>query len=148
MKAVLLYLALVGIPVLAVLGILQLGRGLTAPIAVAGTWNIEKNSPITNDSSCSALPISSDKPVLTITQSGSHLQLMFNDTDRTTLTGELHEQTISTANTPSQGQDAIGLEARVDRQAEPDSLQGVLTFRECPSRKAVTFTATHQNPVP
>jgi hypothetical protein len=147
MKKVLLYLILVGIPVLAVLGILQLGRGLTAPIAVAGTWNIEKNSPLTTVSTCGALPISSDKPALTIIQAGSHLQLRFNDKDSTTLTGELHEQTISTTTTPSQSQPAIRLEAGVNRQPEPDSMQGVLTFTQCPSQPAVTFTAMHQDAV-
>jgi hypothetical protein len=146
MKAILLYLVLVGVPILVVLGILQLGRGLTAPIAVAGTWSIEKTSQIANDGSCGALPISSDGPALTITQSGSHVQLMFNDKDRTTLAGELHEKTISTAtNTSDQGADAIRLEATVDRQIEPTSLQGVLSFAHCP-QAAVTFTALHQKP--
>lgn len=147
MKAVLLYVVLVGIPVLVVLGILQLGRGLTAPIAVSGTWSIDKSSLGTNASPCGALPISSDKPALTITQSGPHLQLRFNDRDSTTLTGELHEQTISTINTGNQSQPAIRLEASVDRQTEPDSMQGVLNFTPCPSHTAVTFTAIHQDAV-
>jgi hypothetical protein len=40
MKTVLLYLGLVGLPLLGVLGILQVGRGLTAPPAFGGTWRL------------------------------------------------------------------------------------------------------------
>lgn len=148
MKTVLLYLLLVGVPVLLVLGILELGRDLTAPIAVGGVWNIEKSATDPNEPPCGAVPLGSDSPALTIAQSGSHLQIVFNDANRTTLTGELREQTISTASAPSQGADAIQLEARVDRQTDPHSLQGSLTFAQCPSRPALTFSATHQKLAP
>lgn len=40
MKSVLLYVALVGIPLLGVLGILQAGRALVPPPAFAGTWRV------------------------------------------------------------------------------------------------------------
>lgn len=42
MKSALLYVALVGLPVLGVLGVVRLGGLITPPAAVGGTWRMER----------------------------------------------------------------------------------------------------------
>ncbi len=41
MKSVLLYLILVGVPVLGVLGVLRLGEQIVPPAAIGGRWQVE-----------------------------------------------------------------------------------------------------------
>ena len=43
MKPILLYLILVGLPVLGIFGLLRAGQKLSAPISLFGTWNAQLN---------------------------------------------------------------------------------------------------------
>src|SRR5437867_885313 len=94
MRPVLLYMFLVGVPVLAVSGNLRVGERLRPPIFVGGTWNIEQTANTGTDFSCGDSLISPNRTVLTISQSGSHLTLMLNDENRTTFAGEIRDASI------------------------------------------------------
>lgn len=152
MRLILLYLFLVGMPILGVLAILRLGENLTPPVSVGGAWNIEISSQTGDNLACSNPLMSSQQPILTISQSGPRLLLIFNDPARTTLIGEIHEATI-TARTPGHGANATAdetarlyLEARVDRQTEPDRLQGTFAFSsQCSLQTMMSFTALRQH---
>jgi hypothetical protein len=153
MKWVGLYLALVGIPILGVLGILRLGENLTPPISVGGAWSVEVSPPIAGDPACGNPLIQSLPPVLTISQSGPHLQLTLNDPERTTLAGEIRGETVTaeavvsgTGNEAHASEDAAptSLAASVDRQADPSRLRGVLITTRCSLRTEMPFTAVRQ----
>ncbi len=153
MKSIFLYAFLVGVPILGLLGILRLGEGLTPPVSVGGAWSVEVSSQtVVDDSACGNSLIHSDQPVLSISQSGPRLLLTFNNAEKTTLAGEIHDVTITagvgpeSAPTAAKASDddvgAIHLEASLDRQTEPDRLLGALTLTEC--HTTAPFTAVRQ----
>jgi hypothetical protein len=84
---ILAYGTLVGLPLLVLIGVLQRGRGLTAPVAVAGAWVIQSDAARTL-CKCSAM---------TIAQSGPKLIITLDDAQRTSLTGEVDQQRIVAA---------------------------------------------------
>ena len=133
-RVALLYLSLVGLPVLGILGLLQVGQTLSAPISLAGTWNAQLNPD--SESTAAKSGLLPQPMVLTITQSGPDVILVFDDNQQTTLVGKIqgatidatalrHERTTATyaadfRNTPS------SFRASIDWQAEPRRLVGVL----------------------
>jgi len=134
MRVVLLYLALVGLPVLGILGLLQVGQTLSAPISLAGTWNAQLSP---DGESIAADPGLLPRPmVLTITQSGSNVILVFDDNQRTRLAGKIQGTTINAAAlrpdgaaatlTADFGNSARSFRANIDWGAEPRRLVGVL----------------------
>jgi hypothetical protein len=155
MKLVFLYLSLVAIPLAGVVGILRLGETLTPPTSIGGAWRIEANPPEAGEPACGlSLSLWVQQPVLTISQSGSHLLLTLNNQQSTTLVGEIEGATVvadesvsrrrAQANAAEAQAAAAHLEASVDRQAEPGRLQGVLTTTQCSRRTVIPFTAIRQ----
>jgi len=143
MKAVLQYVVLVGIPVLIVVGLLQIGEHfLRAPASVGGAWELELMPQSVNDLSCGDLPFQADQPVLTISQSGPQLRLSFNDEHHTTLAGQLKDLTITAeVVAPSRpAESPLALRATVDRQTEPNRFQGTLTAAPCGTTLSLTAT--------
>jgi hypothetical protein len=139
MKSVLLYLVLVGLPVLGILGLLRVGQTLSAPISLAGTWTAQLSLPDLDSSTGGPGRHPSQPMVLTITQSGSHVVLMFDDDQRTTLVGKIQGATIDAATLAHHGGTAAiyasdfgsiprSFRASIDRQAEPHRLVGVLVM--------------------
>jgi len=134
MRVVLLYLGLVGLPVLGILGLLQVGQTLSAPISLAGTWNAQLSP---KSEATAAGPGLLPRPmVLTITQSGSDVIVVFDDDQRTTLVGKIQGATIdasairqdgTTANDAADfGNIPRSLRASIDWRADPRRLVGVL----------------------
>lgn len=142
---------LVGVPVLAVSGVLRVGERLRPPIFVGGTWNIEQAA---RDSLCGDSLINPNRTVLTISQSGSHLTLTLNDEYRTTFAGVIRDATItatlargaSDALVDAQGLSAasIQLHATVERENGLDRLLGALLFFDCPTSTVTSFSAQRQ----
>jgi len=136
MKAFLHYIVLVGIPVLSVIVFLQIGENsLTAPASVGGKWQLE---PILAEGNqvCTDFLFNDEEPRLSISQSGVYLALSFNDEQQTTLSGMLTERTL-TAETSE-----VSLMATIDRDAEPDRLEGTLTIASCET--TLSLSATRQ----
>jgi len=136
MRVALLYLGLVGLPVLGILGLLQVGRTLSAPISLAGTWNAQLGP--NSDSTASGPGLLAEPMVLTIKQSGSHVILVFDDNQRTTLVGKIQGGTIDATALRHDGTTATyaadfgntprSFRASIDCQAEPNRLAGVLVI--------------------
>lgn len=151
MKLVLVYLFLVGMPLAGVIGILRIGETLTPPIAVGGVWRLEVSPPAGDEPACDDPLLQSTPPVLTISQSGPHLRLSFNDAGRTTLVGEIRGETVTAeavgagsvaeANASEGAAVSTSLEARIDPQTAPGRLRGVLTSTQCSRRIEQPFTA-------
>jgi len=86
-KAILLYLALVGLPVLGVAGILRLGSRLEAPPDIGGTWRAAFAPAAQLVPPCVELP--PDAAAFDVAQSGVHVSVTLNDASRTRLDGKL-----------------------------------------------------------
>jgi hypothetical protein len=83
------YILLVGIPLLALFGIVDRGRKSRAPISVAGDWRMTANFSALAGEPCSELLAGMNDPILKISQSGSRLVLTFDDPERITLAGKI-----------------------------------------------------------
>ena len=155
-RPVLLYLVLVGIPILGILGLLQFGQTLSAPISVAGTWNAQLSLPDQLDSAAGDPLIHPGPTLLNISQSGPHLFIAFNDDQKTILVGNVKDMTIDASvfrdgraptNSLSSATIKIDFHGKVERQTERDRLVGVLIFEDGPSRTEVPLTAVRQGEV-
>ena len=144
LRLIFLYNFLVGVPIIGILGILRLGENLTPPISIKGTWNVEISPQTMMPQPCDSPLIHSEAPVLTISQSGPHLLLTFNDQESTTLMGEIHGTTLAADNASDDNPATTDIEATVDLQTEPGRLQGVLESPRCSLPTTITFTATRQ----
>ena len=154
MRVLLLYLGLVGLPVLGILGLLQVGRTLSAPISLAGTWNAQLSP---KSEATAAGPGLLPRPmVLTITQSGSDVILVFDDVQRTTLVGKIQGATIDasavrqdgTANYAADvGNTPRSFRASIDWRADPRRLVGVLAVDRGPLHAEVPILAVRKDKV-
>ena len=130
MKAFLQYAAMVGIPFIIVLIFVRVGEKImSAPASIGGNWTLEPSLE-TGEAGfeCPAFVFEGEL-VMTISQSGVYLEVTFNDRDNTTLSGMLTDLSISAQkSTPFV---SFILEAAVDRQPEPDSLDGILMLSSC-----------------
>lgn len=152
MKAVLLYLVLVGAPVAGVFGIVRLGQDLKPPMSVGGAWNVELSPRTADDLPCNDFTVSSNLLILKVAQSGPHLVLTLNDQGATRLSGEINRGSLTAKSleligaTPgaSNATSAIQLQANVDRKPGLDRLWGTLTVANCPAGSQFLFTAIRQ----
>jgi hypothetical protein len=153
MRSLLLYVFLVGVPGLAIFGVLRVGERLRSPIFVGGIWNVERAGNPGPASSYGYSLINPDRAVLTISQAGSRLWLTLNDENRTTFEGELRDVTITASIARLGSQTSLGasgftgaliqLHATVERGSESDRLSGTLIFSDSPTAP-VTFSAKQQ----
>jgi hypothetical protein len=86
-KAVLLYLLLVGLPVLGVVGILRLGSRLEAPADIGGSWRAAYAPAAQLVPPC--VELAPEGPAFDVTQSGLHAGVTLNDPSRTRLDARL-----------------------------------------------------------
>ena len=144
MKAVIGYMIMVGLPIIGIFALLQIGEQLTAPISVGGNWQLEAESATYEQTSCWQLLTWPPQPGLNISQSGLYLQITLNDADLATLSGELTDTTITastsnktTINTRNKEADDAPeeyyLQMIVDPQSEPERLTGTLSGNTCVS---------------
>ncbi len=124
MKSLLLYLAIVGVPLAGLFGILHAGSRLDAPHSVGGSWRLDAPSP---------------PGTLDISQSGVHLVV---EMDGLRMPGEIRgDSLVAVAPPTGKTSPACGpdlgreLRAALDRTAEPHRLTGVSGVpgaTECP----------------
>ena len=127
MKALLQYLVLVGIPVLGVLGILELGQGLTAPRAVSGIWQITPKA-----STSLACPTPAEvmkKPTLVVEQSGPRLVF---EVGNLTIHGLIEGRTVQAES------ERMNMAAQLEASGV---LRGTLSFPSCPATPSIVFSA-------
>ena len=132
MKALLNYLVLVGLPVLGVLGVLQLGQGLTAPKALAGAWTFVPSSFSPEASACPVTTSVTQIDTLTVAQSGPKLTLKLGELR---VDGQVDGSTVR-ATSP-----LFTLDADV---GSPELMRGTLTFPTCPASPVLAFSALRQ----
>ena len=130
-KTLLQYLLFVGLPLLGVLVALALGRNLSAPAAVHGTWALA--IPQQPALQCQAFAGWNGDTQMAISQSGPDLIIVFSDKALTALTGSLTGLSI-TAATGSGAPYPIQLTAEIDRQGDPNRMIGSLVAAGCDPR--------------
>ena len=146
MRSVLLYLSLVGLPLLGIAGALNLGQGIKPPLSVAGTWDLDLQPPASCSLDCSHERISTGAVLLKIAQSGPDLVLNLNDPLEVELTGIVSEMTVEARDIAS----SCLLQAGVDREPRSDRMIGRLILTRCKRPNGLSFTAVrrdlHNNP--
>lgn len=128
LKTILQYMLFVGLPLLGVLGALGIGRNLSAPAAVHGTWALA--IPLQPALECQVFAGWNGETQMAISQSGPDLIIVFSDDTLPGLTGSLTGPSISAA-TGSGAVPQLQLIAEVDRQSDPDRLLGSLQASGC-----------------
>jgi len=148
-RITLAYLCLVGLPLVGLVGLLQAGQRLVAPASIGGTWNVQADFSTLAVTPCTAL-LEVKQPFLTLAQSGSDIVATLNNAERTTLTGILHDMTLTVgdssgraANPAANCADAIYLDTTVDTRAVPRVITGTVGVR-CPGCGSVPFRAVRQ----
>jgi hypothetical protein len=111
---------LVGAPVLGLLGILEAGRSLTAPVSVGGEWKVQSDSVV----NCPAVP-----RTLSISQSGADLLITFNG--GRTIEGAVSGSTVS----------GKSVQAAISGPATARTLNGTIGVSGC---GPVSFRAMRQ----
>lgn len=87
MRSILLYLALVGLPILGVLAILRLGEEIEAPPHLGGVWSASLAPAAQLVPPC--VELAHDSTVFRIAQSGIHVSIVLNDAARTRIESRL-----------------------------------------------------------
>src|SRR5262245_27361548 len=138
MRSVLLYISMVGLPILGMVGALHLGRGLTAPASVAGIWRVELGGPAGGAQRCNEAP-ASEPLALQIIQSGRRIAISVGDEKKVAAVGELREATLTAAG------DSLEVKASLHREGDRTRLQGFISLRVCGKPTEIEF---HAAPAP
>jgi hypothetical protein len=148
------YILLVGIPLLALSGIVHRGRKLRAPVSVAGDWRIAANFSSLAGEPCSEPLTELHDPILKISQSGSHLVLTLDDPQRIALAGRINGELLTahsgtdhrstSHHLDCEKANLITLTASVDRHARPESLNGQLILKTGAAGAIVPIHATRE----
>jgi hypothetical protein len=141
------YIWLVGVPLLGLIGILNVGRHLHAPAAVGGDWNLEGDLQRTLSPACRS-PLVQRQLTLTISQSGRYLILTLDQmqgagqVENTTMSGAVSAVTngISCAS----GEEVAHLNARIEPSVDGDLMTGVIEIRGCSGCVPFPFRATRR----
>ena len=149
-RLIVAYLVLVGVPLLALLGILRSGERLVPPASVRGSWNVEADFGALANPACRGLLSSVKQPFLSISQSGPSLALTLNNPQRTTLTGTIRNGSVSTGPGTVSAADrcvdprTLRVVAEVAKQAGQRVLTGTLSLMDCVECAPIPFRATQQ----
>jgi hypothetical protein len=135
MRSIFLYPLLVGTAIAGIIGLLRIGERLTAPVSIGGAWSLALDPTAASDQACRELSTGFNQRIMTVSQSGLYLRVTFDNPEPIVLAGEIHELLLTAA---SQVSDEIQVQARVDRQADPDRLLGTITSKQCHAPVAVT----------
>jgi hypothetical protein len=127
------YLLLVGLPVMGLLGILEAGRGIPAPLSIGGEWTMEFDPA----AHCANGPADLRQPALNISQSGAQALITVNDGHATTLEATIDGAAL-TAKSPT-----AGIAASIAGKPGERTLQGEMDFDGC---APVAFRAVRQAP--
>ena len=151
MKAVFLYIILVGILFIGLLSVLKIGKNLKAPENVSGDWQISGSFADSVQRSCTPIFLPKKNPSAFIEQSGIHLTITFNDAAKIEMHGKLEnnkvvfEQTLPVKNglkndCGEKTLTELNLEFQKQKN-KPDLLVGIWTNPSCNNCRRVKFSA-------
>ena len=112
------YLLLVGVPVLGLLGILEAGRGIRAPLSISGDWMIEFDPA----ARCASPPGSMLRQLaFNVSQSGTEALITVNDGHATVMEATIDGATLT----------ARSLTATISGKPGARTLEGKMDFDGC-----------------
>jgi hypothetical protein len=144
MKTVLIYVLLVGAPLLGLLGILRAGERIVPPRHVGGEWAVEPALAAALLAACPDLVFPAAGPTLDVSQSGTRAVVTLNDSAATTLDARLDGVALAAATgegSPACGGRGLRLAATLREDPGPPRLDGALTVPGCPSCAPVPLRA-------
>jgi hypothetical protein len=155
-KIISAYVFFVGMPLLALVGILRAGAHLTPPLAVRGDWFVLADFNSWRRALCEARLTNVLQPLLNITQSGKDIAIKLNDAEKVVMVGTINGTTLVAAHPgalgkielipmPSRGC-SLRLQAEVRDQGKQRSLTGTFTLDGCASCPSLAFSAIRQVP--
>ena len=144
MKTILIYVLLVGAPLLGLLGILRAGERIVPPRHVGGGWAAEPALAAALRAACPDLVFPAAGPALDVSQSGTRAVVTLNDPAATALDARLDGDALTAAT--EEGSAACGgrglrLAATLREDADAPRLDGALSVPGCPSCAPVRFRA-------
>ena len=137
-RLILEYFLMVIIPLLGLVGVLELGKGLTPPPSLAGAWEVEVHLPA--NAPCS-LNLAPRRQEITVSQSGQQLLVRVQSGAQEVLLGKIEGlRFIAAANEKSR----LRMSARIeDPQGDP-SMEGVFEALGQPGCAPVAFRAARK----
>lgn len=144
MKTILIYVLLVGAPLLGLLGILRAGERIVPPRHVGGEWAAGPALAAALRAACPDLVFPAAGPTLDVSQSGTRAVVTLNDSAATPLEARLDGDALAAAT--EEGSAACGgrglrLAATLHQDPSPLRLDGVVTVPGCPSCAPVPLRA-------
>ena len=149
MKHVLAYLVFVGIPLAGLFGILRVGQGIEAPMAIHGSYVVLPMAP--SGFACYAYLLGGDDSTVTVTQSGRQVTVTLGPKAEVTLSGKLvgadltAEGVIAAGTTPRYVACPVGDTIRMTVQAHRERfvkrLDARLFAAGCPECDPLAFEA-------
>jgi hypothetical protein len=149
------YVLLVALPIVGLLGVLKSGRKLRAPVSVDGLWQLQVDAASLASLPCGKTLAENPETALAISQSGKNFTLTLANGPKSTSSGVIDGTTVNASIAPSPEWSAqagcgtdqgLTLVATVDAKADPRTLTGQISARQCPTCSAVEFHAVRQNP--
>ena len=146
------YILLVGVPVIGLVGVVEAGRNLIAPLSVDGAWRIQADFDQLASSHCLKSLGSIRDTDLMISQSGKNLIITLSDGSKATGSGIIEGTRLTASVQPSESRAGTGrgndgllaLNATVDQKAAPGFFEGLLSVGG-PSCTPVQFRAVRSD---
>ncbi len=140
MRSVFWYVVFVGVPLLALLGILRLGEGLPAPRAVHGEYSFAVDS--SGAIGCLMPAVAGGERRMTISQSGTRLELKLMGDKPVAFRGTIAGDTIRVAAARTcLTADSSAMSATVERTESATQIVGQMELRGCGTCPRVPFRA-------
>lgn len=138
------YVLLVGLPIFTLIGVLKFGRGISAPMSIDGTWNmqsISSNVP----ASCASLA----SPTLRLSVSQSGLRFTWNLTDHPSISGSgtidgTRIKALGTSDPSCLTARNLQILADAEPASVPQALNGTISFSDCHNCGSITFRSAKQ----
>lgn len=140
------YILLVGAPLAALVGVLKVGRNLSAPVSIDGVWKVQVDTTNSAPDPCGQAASSLlDSPIV-VSQSGRSLEITFKGASNAAVPGELDGTAIKTSLRTSEctNDQFVNLVAFVDPKSVPRTLTGSLAVANCASCSPLQFHAVRE----
>lgn len=147
-KTTVIYLALVTPPLLGLIGIIEVGTGITAPRSIGGEWQLDDASRQQAADPCHGI-VFEKQPTLKVSQSGLRAEMTFADQARTVLNVAIDDQHITGSGRARAGagcSEQLTLDARLEQAGAEARLVGTLERRGCSGCPAIHVRAGRRPP--
>jgi hypothetical protein len=141
------YILLVGAPLAALVGVLKVGRNLTAPLSIDGVWTVSADTSNRATDPCGKAASSLlDSPII-VSQSGKSLEITFREGSNSAVPAELDGTAIKASLRTSgcTNDQFVNLVASVDSKSISRTLTGSLTVANCASCAPLQFHAVRES---